>query len=100
MDEVGDASDDAAYATMKAVLDAGLRIPDDVAIVGAGNIRHADFLRVPLTTIDQNSVAMGERAAKLALGLIEGDGKGGQGAKTVLMEPRLVMRSSSMRIPR
>jgi LacI family transcriptional regulator len=125
VDEVGDASDDAAYATMKellalamppdgvfcfndpsalnamkAVLDAGLRIPDDVAIVGAGNIRHADFLRVPLTTIDQNSVAMGERAAKLALGLIEGDSKGGQGAKTVLMEPRLVMRSSSMRIPR
>jgi len=100
VDEVGDASDDAAYATMKAVLDAGLRIPDDVAIVGAGNIRHADFLRVPLTTIDQNSVAMGERAAKLALGLIEGEGKGGAGAKTVLMEPRLVMRSSSMRIPR
>jgi LacI family transcriptional regulator len=123
LDEIGDASDDAAYATMKellaldlapdgvfcfndpsalnamkAVLDAGLRIPDDVAIVGAGNIRHADFLRVPLTTIDQNSVAMGERAAKLALGLIEA--KGAQAAKTILLEPRLVMRSSSMRIPR
>lgn len=124
LDDTGDASDDAAYAAMKemlaldvppdgvfcfndpyalnamkAVLDAGLRIPDDVAIVGSGNIRHADFLRVPLTTIDQNTVAMGERAAKLALSLIESGGAS-QGAKTVLLEPRLVMRSSSMRIPR
>ncbi len=123
VDETGDASDDAAYATMKqllaladppdsvycfndpsalnamkAVLDAGLRIPEDVAIVGSGNIRHADFLRVPLTTIDQNSVAMGERAGKLALSLIES--KTPQPARTLLLEPRLVMRSSSMRVPR
>jgi LacI family transcriptional regulator len=123
VDEAGDASDDAAYATMKellalgsrpdgvycfndpsalnamkAVLDAGLSIPGDVAIVGSGNIRHADFLRVPLTTIDLNSVAMGERAGKLALGLIES--KEAQKAKISLLEPRLVMRSSSMRIPR
>jgi LacI family transcriptional regulator len=122
LDEVGDASDDAAYAAMKdllalddrpdgvycfndpsalnamkAVLDGGLRIPADVAIVGSGNIRHADFLRVPLTTIDQNSVAMGERAGKLALSLIEA--KTPQKAKTILLEPRLVMRPSSMRIP-
>jgi LacI family transcriptional regulator len=122
LDEIGDASDDAAYAAMKellslrdrpdavycfndpsalnamkAVLDAGLQIPSDVAIVGSGNIRHADFLRVPLTTIDQNSIAMGERAGKLALSLIEA--KTPQKAKTVLLEPRLVMRPSSMRIP-
>jgi len=123
LDEIGDASDDAAYAAMKellaldeppdavfcfndpsalnamkAVLDAGLRIPEDMAIVGSGNIRHADFLRVPLTTIDQNSIAMGERAAKLALSLIEA--KTPQRARTILLEPRLVMRPSSMRIPR
>ena len=121
-DEAGDASDDAAYATMKellvldeppdgvfcfndqfalssmkAVLDAGLRIPEDVAIVGSGNIRHADFLRVPLTTVDQNSIAIGERAAKLALNIIES--KTPQKARTILLEPRLVVRHSSMRIP-
>jgi LacI family transcriptional regulator len=122
LDETGDALDDAAYAAMKellaldeppdgvycfndpsalnamkAVLDAGLRIPEDLAIVGSGNIRHADFLRVPLTTIDLNSVAMGERAGKLALSLIES--KTAQKSRTALLEPRLVMRSSSMRIP-
>jgi LacI family transcriptional regulator len=121
-DEAGDANDDAAYAVMKdllalpeppdavfcfndqfalsamkAVLDAGLRIPEDVAIVGSGNIRHADFLRVPLTTVDQNSVAIGEHAAKLAVSLIES--KTQQKPRSVLLEPKLVVRHSSMRIP-
>ena len=122
LNETGDASDDANYATMKellaldeppdgvfcfndpgalnamkAVLEAGLRIPEDVAVVGSGNIRHADFLRVPLTSSDQNSVAIGERAGRLALGLIES--KIPQKPKTILLEPRLVVRQSSMRIP-
>ena len=122
LDEIGDASDDAAYAAMKellsleeppdavycfndpsalnamkAVLDAGLRIPEDVAFVGSGNIRHSDFLRVPLTTVDQNSIAMGERAAKLALSLIES--KTALKPRTVLLESKLVVRQSSLRIP-
>jgi LacI family transcriptional regulator len=122
-DETGDATDDAAYATMKdllrlpeppdgvfgfndqfavnamkAVLDAGKRIPEDVAFIGSGNIKHADFLRVPLTTIDQNSVAIGERAAKIALSIIES--KTPVRPRTVLLEPRLVVRQSSVRIPR
>jgi LacI family transcriptional regulator len=68
-----------------------------VAVVGSGNIRHADFLRVPLTSIDQNSVAIGERAGRLALGLMES--KVPVKPKTILLEPRLVVRQSSMRIP-
>jgi LacI family transcriptional regulator len=82
---------------MKATLDSGLRIPEDIAFVGCGNILHADFLRVPLTSIDQNSVAIGERAARLALGLIES--KTVEDPKTVLVEPRLLVRESSLRRP-
>ncbi len=122
LEETGDATEDAAYAAMKellkldprpdgvfsfndpialnamkAVLDAGLRIPEDIAFIGSGNIRHADFLRVPLTTVDQNSIAIGERAGKLALSLIEA--KTPQPARTILLEPRLIVRHSSMRVP-
>jgi len=86
-----------AVSAMKAVLDSGLRIPEDVAFVGCGNIRHADFLKVPLTTIDQNSVAIGEQAAKLALSLIET--KSAPEPRNVLLEPRLVVRESSLRHP-
>jgi LacI family transcriptional regulator len=95
-------NDPVAVNSMKAALDAGFRIPEDVAFVGSGNIRHADFLRVPLTSVDQNSVAIGERAAKMALGLIESRGiepKTAIKPKTVLLEPRLVVRQSSMRKP-
>ena len=56
---------------MKAVLEAGLDVPNDVALVGCGNVTYADLLRVPLTSVDQHSAAIGERAAKLALSLLE-----------------------------
>jgi LacI family transcriptional regulator len=86
-------NDPTAVGAMKAILDAGLRIPQDVAVVGCGNIRHSDFLRVPLTTIDQNSAGIGVEAAKLALSLVGSQRK----HKAVLLEPRLVARESSSR---
>jgi DNA-binding LacI/PurR family transcriptional regulator len=56
-----------AIGAMKAVWDAGLRIPEDIAIVGAGNIIHGDMLRVPLTTVTWSRHEMGTRAAELLL---------------------------------
>ena len=88
-------NDQSAINGMKAVLDAGLRIPEDLAFVGTGNIRHTDFLRVPLTTFDQNAVSIGESAAKLALSMIEA--KSSLPPKTMLLEAKLVVRQSSMR---
>ena len=51
-----------ALGAMKAILDAGLKIPEDIAIMGCGNVKYSDCLRVPLTTIDQDCEAIGERA--------------------------------------
>jgi LacI family transcriptional regulator len=63
--------------------------------VGCGNVAYADFLRVPLTSVDQQSDAIGDRTARLALALLE---SGAQAkAKTVLLEPKLVVRASTMR---
>lgn len=86
-------NDPTAVGAMKAILEAGLRIPHDIAVVGCGNTRTADFLRVPLTTIDQDSTGIGRESAKLALNLAGGRRK----LKTVLLEPRLVVRDSSLR---
>jgi LacI family transcriptional regulator len=60
-------SDPVAIGAMKAITDTGLRIPEDVAIIGAGNIRYSDILGVPLTTIDQGTAEMGRQAAELLL---------------------------------
>ena len=86
-------NDPTAMGAMEAVIAAGLRIPRDIAIVGCGNVRYAAFLRVPLTSVDQQSEEIGGRAAKLALQQIEA--KGSLRTKTILLEPKLVIRESS-----
>jgi LacI family transcriptional regulator len=88
-------NDPTAMGAMKAVLETGLRVPEDVAIAGCGNVAYADFLRVPLTSVDQQSDAIGERTARMALGLLEGEGTVRH--KTVMLEPKLVVRASTMR---
>jgi LacI family transcriptional regulator len=86
-------NDPSAVGAMNAILDAGLRIPKDIAVIGCGNVHYAASLRVPLSSIDQQSTAIGERAAKLALSLI--DSKGTGRPRSVFLEPRLVTRAST-----
>ena len=78
---------------MRAVFAAGLRIPQDIALIGAGNILHSDLFRVGLSTIDQCTADLGERAAKLALNLIEANGEARP--ETVLLQPSLIVREST-----
>jgi LacI family transcriptional regulator len=82
---------------MRAILDAGLRIPQDVAVVGCGNLSYSDFLRVPLSSVDQGSESIGKSAADLALRIARK--KDPQRPKTELITPRIVVRASSQRIP-
>jgi LacI family transcriptional regulator len=63
--------------------------------MGCGNVKYSDCLRVPLSTIDQDCKAMGERAAKLALSLIES--KLHPQPTTIMVEPRLIVRDSTRR---
>lgn len=92
-------SDPLAIGTTRAILDAGLRIPDDVALVGCGNLHYDVFLRVPLTSVDQQSFAIGERAATLAIAMIDAESRGGPKLKpkSILLQPKLVIRESTYR---
>jgi LacI family transcriptional regulator len=88
-------NDPVALGAMRAILDAGLRIPEDIAIVGCGNLSYSDFLRVPLTSIDQGSERIGKAAAGLALKLAQSRTR--LQPKTQLIDPCLVVRASSQR---
>jgi LacI family transcriptional regulator len=88
-------NDPVAIGALKAILQAGLRVPEDIALIGVGNFRHADLLRVPLSTVDQANTAIGEQAAKLVLKLIES--KTQLAPKSILLDPVLVIRESSRR---
>ena len=87
-------NDPTAMGAMKAVLEAGLNVPHDVAIVGCGNVTYADFIRVPLTSVDQQSDQIGERAAKLALSVLSHPPSH---PKEVVLQPSLVVRASTQR---
>ena len=87
------ANDPAAIGAMSAITNAGLKIPDDVAIVGGGNIHYGDMLRVPLTTVAWSTMEMGQAAAHLLLEMIDGGRKGGTNRR-VIVEPELVVRES------
>jgi LacI family transcriptional regulator len=86
-------NDPAAIGAIKAVWDAGLRVPEDVAVAGAGDIAHGDMLRVPLTTVTWPRNELGRRAAELLLERL--DSKTGCPHKRVVVPPRLVVRDSS-----
>jgi len=92
-DAVFAANDPAAIGAMKAIWNAGLRVPEDVAVVGAGDIALGDLLRVPLTTVSWSREELGKQAAELILDRI-----GPQPAekfRRVVIPPRLVIRRSS-----
>jgi LacI family transcriptional regulator len=88
-------NDPIAMGAIAAILEANLRIPMDISIVGAGNVRYASALRVPLSSVDQDSQTLGVRAAELALSLLQA--KGTVRPKQILLRPRLVARESSLR---
>jgi LacI family transcriptional regulator len=81
---------------MRAILEAGWRIPEDVAVIGCGNISYSDFLRVPLSSIDQSGEEIGQRAATLALKLARNKQTRIK-PRAELMTPRLVARASTER---
>jgi len=88
-------NDPVAAGAMKAILEAGLEIPGDIAVIGAGNVHYSDLLRVPLSTIDQSSGLIGQTAAGL---LTDGmRAKGPLAPRSVLFPPQLVVRASSRR---
>ncbi len=83
-------NDLSALGLEKALLDNGLRVPEDVAIVGFDNIKRGLTALVPLTTIHQPTDRIGELAAERVIRKIRGE--------TVplreILKPTLIVRDS------
>jgi LacI family transcriptional regulator len=76
-------------------LDQGIRIPEDLAVIGCGNLHYDDALSVPLSSIDQHSRRIGQEAARIALGILSS--KVAPKLETVVLQPELVVRRSTQR---
>jgi LacI family repressor for deo operon, udp, cdd, tsx, nupC, and nupG len=88
-------NDEMAIGVMDAAKRRGVRIPDDLSVVGFDDILFARYLDPPLTTISQPLRAIGERTVRLLLEIL-----GGHHAKTpesVTLPHSLEVRSSTAR---
>jgi LacI family transcriptional regulator, galactose operon repressor len=85
-------NDTSAIGAMRAFLDAGLRVPEDVSVVGFDDIQSAAFQNPSLTTVRQPLAQMGEIAARSLLQRIaSGDSK----PESLTVQPQLVVRDST-----
>lgn len=86
------ASDSMAIGVMQALYDAGIRVPDDVSIVGFDDVRDASLVRPALTTVRQPMQDMGAAGAAKLLRLISGEETG---VMKLVLRTELVVRQSS-----
>jgi len=84
-------NDPAAFGAMQAILDNGLRIPDDIAIVGFTDDIRAKLMPVPLTTIRQPAYEMGKKAAEKLIKVID---KEDEAVEEIVIESQLIIRQS------
>lgn len=83
-------SDLVALGTMQALLDSGVSVPEDVALVGFDDIERAQYAPVPLTTVHQPTEEIGAKAVEILLDRIAGESPS---VRTTL-QPTLVVRNS------
>jgi len=86
-------NDISAIGAMRAFRDAGLRVPEDISVVGFDDIQGAAYLTPRLTTVRQPLRRMGEIAAERLLTRISNVSK--NGAQQVSVAPELVIREST-----
>ena len=88
-------NDPLAMGAVNEAVSQGLRIPEDIAIIGCGNLHYDDSLRVPLSSIDQHTSRVGTEAAQLVLTTLKS--KAVPKPKTILLPPELIVRASTQR---
>ncbi|RCV47620.1 LacI family transcriptional regulator [Marinitenerispora sediminis] len=85
-------NDHMALGALRAFQEAGLRVPEDIALVGFDDVPEAAFYAPPLTTVRQDFSSVGRRCIELLLARLE---DGHEAAEHVLVPPELVVRSST-----
>lgn len=84
------ANDHMAIGLLRALSEAGIRVPDDVSVIGFDDIPESPYLIPPLTTVRQDFTAVGHRAIEILQSAIAGTP-----APARLISPELVVRDSS-----
>lgn len=84
-----------AIGVMRALAEIGLSVPDDVSVVGCDDIRPAEYLSTPLTTVHAPKYEMGKKAAEMLLRKLKPSADKQSDPRRVYLESELVLREST-----
>lgn len=90
-------NDISAMGAIRALLEAKLRVPEDVSVVGFDDIQSAAYQNPALTTVRQPLREMGRIAAETLLRRIRRSGSDSHGGET-MVEPKLMIRETTCRV--
>jgi len=85
------ASDVVAFGAMDAIKKKGMKIPQDIALVGFDNVSLSEYVDPPLTTIDLPGFDIGKNAANLLINIIE---RNENKYEKIILETHMVIRKS------
>lgn len=89
------AGDNLAIGAMKAVKDRGLSVPEDVSLIGFDDIEWLSLITPALTTVRQDTVALGEKAAQILIRSIETV----RSTEKAVLPVELIVRDSCRALP-
>ena len=89
-------SDFMAMGILRALVEHGLRVPDDVSLVGFDDIEFCQYTAPPLTSVRQDRVAMGRGAVQRLIAMIEGT----EEASPLILPTQLIVRKSTGPVPK
>lgn len=87
-------NDQVAFGAYKAVKKYDLKIPDDIAVAGFGNLELAEYMDPPLTTVAQEPALMGKTCAELLLSAIQ-EPRENIAAKKIIIPTSLMIKGST-----
>lgn len=86
-------NDTLAFAAMEVIKNHGYRIPQDIALIGYTDERHANYVEPKLSAISHQTYLMGETACRLLIQQIKGD----KTIKQIVIPTHLQIRESSIK---
>jgi len=102
MDGVFVGNDQMALSVLQVACRRGIRVPQDLAVVGFDGLPETTHYWPPLTTVYQDQRLLGRTAVEELVRTVESSGKSSDeaGPKTILLQPELIVRASSRAIER
>lgn len=95
-DAIFSSSDFSALGAIEEIKAHGLRIPEDISVIGFSNEPFTRFMELSITSVDQSPIEMGRIAAKVFLEEVDGDRKTKK-TQQIVLKPELIIRKSSLR---